>query len=501
MTNQPPVLRARRAFVALFAALLATLGWSSSVSAHTEFAGSAPVDGATVVGPLSTVTVEFTNPAVESGDGFALLEPDGTVRTPESVDATDGTAFVVTFDPPLDPGTYGFRWEVQAGDAHPIQGSFQFTVQGSAPASTAATIPEVATSSPAIAAPESTPSTTVPVDHSTMSMDEFLADDNAPDPLAGRVARTVTMSSTVFAVGVLAALAWIIRGRRDEIDRLLVWVRLAGLGLVTGGVAAFAALDEVHPVPLSDTATSRPGVAALLAVAGGALVYVGFGRRAGAIAAPRSLSSAVATDEVVARRSDRVGMQDADAGSDQFRWAPDRSAAVGMVGIALALGAYSFDGHTVSRGPWPVHAAVDLVHVTAASVWVGGVFAMTLVAWMRKRRRADTDLAPMVVRFSTIAGVSLAALSVAGFVMAWFVLDSPGDLFSTDWGQVLLVKMGAVAIAAGVGGYNHFRLRPALEARPDDPAIAAQIRVSLSIESLVMIAVIVITAVLVASST
>ncbi len=53
--------------------------------------------------------------------------------------------------------------------------------------------------------------------------------------------------------------------------------------------------------------------------------------------------------------------------------------------------------------------------------------------------------------------------------MAWLALDSPGDLFSTSWGQVLLVKVGVVAIVAGLGGYNHFVLRPALETRPDDP--------------------------------
>jgi putative copper export protein len=86
-------------------------------------------------------------------------------------------------------------------------------------------------------------------------------------------------------------------------------------------------------------------------------------------------------------------------------------------------------------------------------------------------------------------------------VTAWLVLDVPGDLFSTDWCRVLLVKIGAVAVAAGLGGYNHFALRPVLEARPDDPEVAARLRVSLLIESVVMVAVIVITAALVASST
>ncbi len=505
MTKQPSVLRARLAFVAVCLTLLVALGWSAPVSAHTEFESSIPADGEVVEGPLSTVTIEFTNPAVESGDGFELLEPDGTVRVPDSVDPTDGTSFVVSFDPPLGAGLYGFRWDVQAGDAHPIRGAFQFTVEDPAPESTVGavtTAPPAGTSSPAEATAASPPTTTVSAGESTVSMDEFLAEEEVSNPFVGRAARTMAMGSTVFAVGVVSALLWVVRGRREEIGRLLGWVRLAGLGLIAGGLAALAALDETQSSPLSDIATAKPGIAALSTIAAGLLVLVGFGPRAGTIAGPpRSVSAAVALEEVAGRSDEHGVPREAGERSDQFRWSADSSAVLGFVGLALALGAYWFDGHTVSRGPWFLHAAVNLVHVAAASVWVGGVFAMTLIAWMRRRRRVDTGLAAMVIRFSTIAGVSLAALAVAGVVMAWLVLDSPGELFSTDWGQVLLIKIAAVAVGAGLGGYNHFVLRPVLEARPDDRDAATHLRASLLVESVVMVAVIVLTAVLVASST
>lgn len=495
MTNQPSVDRARLAIVAVCLAVLATFGWSTPVRAHTDFEGSVPADGATVDGPISTVTVEFTNPAVESGDGFELLEPDGTIRTPDSVDPTDGTSFLVMFDPPLEAGTYGFRWDVQAGDAHPIQGSFRFTVEGPA----ATTLPD--TSVPQVAAPATPPSTTVPVDHSTMSMHEFL-DHDAPEPFLGRAARMLSMTATIFAGGVIAALTLVVRGRRTEIERLLGWVRLAGVGLITGGLTALAALDEIQPSSLSDIATSKPGAAALLTIAGGLFVGIGFGPAAGNVVAPaRSLSAAVATDPGTGLRRHADAPAAPDPEAVQLRWTPDPSSALGLAGIAMALAAYWFDGHTVSRGPWILHAAVNLVHVAGASVWVGGVFTMTLVAWMRRRRRADTGLAAMVVRFSTIATATLGALGAAGVVMAWLVLESPGDLFATDWGRLLVIKVGAVLVAAGTGGYNHVVLRPALEARPADPDVAAHLRRSLAIESGAMLVVIAITAVLVASST
>lgn len=222
--------------------VLVTFGWSASVSAHTDFVASIPANRATVGGPLSSITVEFTNPAVESGEGFRLLEPDGTVRIPQAVDPTDGTTFVVSFEPALEAGTYGFRWEVQAGDAHPIQAAFQFTVE--TPSASATSPSESGASTPVAVDPVTSPSMTMPVDHSTMSMGEFMMSDDAPGPTVGRVARTLTMGATVFAVGVMAALVWVIRGHRDDIERLLGWVRLAGLGLIAGGVIALAALDE-----------------------------------------------------------------------------------------------------------------------------------------------------------------------------------------------------------------------------------------------------------------
>ena len=514
MSNLPGIVRAQRAILAVCTALLVSIGIASPVSAHTDFDGSEPSDGAVFDGPLSTVTVNFTNPAVESGDGFQLLEPDGTVRDPDSLDTSDGTSFVASFDPPLDAGTYGFRWEVQAGDAHPIEGSFQFEVRTSITTTIAAQDPSVVDPLPtpppttaAAAVDHSTMamddhSTMEMDDHSTMAMDEFLADDS-PSAFAGRAARTMSMSSSVFAAGVVAALIWTVRGRRDEIERLVIWVRLAGLVSITGGLTALAALDEARAgsATLSETMSTKPGVAALMTMTGGLLLFIGFGR-AGRIVGPmRSLSSAVAIDDVTERESVFPDARGEPTSPDRFRWSPDLSAAPALAGLALVIGAYWFDGHTVSRGSWIVHAAVNLVHVVAASVWVGGVFAMTLLAWTRRRRRVDTGLAEMVVRFSTIAAISLAALTVAGVTMAWLVLDSFGDVVSTDWGRVLLLKVGVVAVAAGLGGYNHFVLRPAFEVSPDDPDVVARLRRSLLIESSAMVAVIVITAVLVASST
>lgn len=107
----------------------------------------------------------------------------------------------------------------------------------------------------------------------------------------------------------------------------------------------------------------------------------------------------------------------------------------------------------------------------------------------------------MVVRFSSLASVSLVTVIVAGLTMTFMIIDGPGELFTTAWGQVLIAKTVIVAVAAGIGGFNHFRLKPALEANPDDPGLALHLRRSLTIESVVFAAIAVITAFLVAAAT
>lgn len=468
-------------------------------SAHTDFDGSSPSDQETVAGPLAEITVRFTNPARESGEGFRLLDPAGTVVAPTAVDATDGTRFVLQFDPPLTDGTYGFRWEVQAGDAHPIDGSFRFTVTGAASPAIDTSVPDQA----AVAATGTGVVDAVDEVVPAVELESFLGADGVGDDATpvGRAGRALTFLGTIFGLGALAALTWVIRGRRDELRSVLSWVRLAGLVIGVGGVVELAALQSSSSVAVTELLETKAGVAALLKIVGGLVVWFGIHDRAGQLIAPqRSLSAAVALDLASHDVAGSVPTHVESSGT-MHRWAPTRSAAFGMAGYAVVLVSLWFDGHTVSRGPWAIHSLVNLVHVGAAAVWGGGVFAMATVVWMRRRRSEEAGLAEMVIRFSGIAAASLVAVIVAGLTMTFMIVDGPGDLFSTAWGRLLIAKTLVVAIGAGIGGYNHFRLKPALESSPNDPSLALHLRRSLTIESAVFGAIVVITAFLVAAAT
>ena len=125
------------------------------------------------------------------------------------------------------------------------------------------------------------------------------------------------------------------------------------------------------------------------------------------------------------------------------------------------------------------------------------------MAWTlssRYRRGADLDAAPMLIRFSRVASVALGLVAIAGSVLAFAIADAPTDLFTTAWGRVLNVKLVAVAIAAGIGAYNHFVTVPALEAQPTNGDTANWLRKLVRIEGGILLAVIAVTAVLVGAA-
>jgi copper transport protein len=123
-----------------------------------------------------------------------------------------------------------------------------------------------------------------------------------------------------------------------------------------------------------------------------------------------------------------------------------------------------------------------------------------VVLWRRHRAGRPGDAVGLVVRFSSVAALALAGVVVAGVVMAIAILDTPGDLTSTEWGQVLLLKTAAAAVAMGIGAYNHGVLRPALELHPGDAVLQRSIRSTVTAEAIVLAFVVAVTAWLVAAA-
>jgi copper transport protein len=180
-----------------------------------------------------------------------------------------------------------------------------------------------------------------------------------------------------------------------------------------------------------------------------------------------------------------------------------------VLGGVLIVVFYMFDGHTDTAEPLWLMRVSDAAHVIAAATWVGGAFALARVFAYRARRSLPVQPALLTVRFSVLATVALIMVMVTGVIQAIMVLDSIGQLTGSTWGRALIMKTAVVALLAVLGGYNQFRLVPALKSQltsaiqdleSASDQYARSLRLTLSIEAGLFIVVLALTTLLVNSS-
>ena len=414
--------------------------------------------------PVSLVTIVFTGEANPVGDQFVALTPDGVVQVAASFVTVDDKIFSITFDPPLAGGRVGIRWNVQAADAHPIEGAFSFTVAAPAPVAPVAPVApatSVASETVAVEASEVPPA--------AQTLEEFLTVDNSkPGQTTATVGRLVGFVGVTLGLGAFAFVATALRGRRGEVRRAVSAVRVLGAVIVVGAAIEYVGVSRVGTESLASGWSTAPGFATVLRILGGIGLVVGIG---GTIT--------------------RGAVQ---------RWTSNARSWPALASVVLIIASFWFDGHTVSKGFRPLHALVNSVHVAAGAVWVGGVVAIAVVVWSRYQSHEPMRVVELVVRFSKIATIALASVVVAGGVMAFLVLDSFGELTGTPWGKILLLKTAAVGLAMAGGAYNHFRLLPSLEADPESPELLTDLRNTVTAEAIMLVFVVAVTAWLVAAA-
>jgi copper transport protein len=154
------------------------------------------------------------------------------------------------------------------------------------------------------------------------------------------------------------------------------------------------------------------------------------------------------------------------------------------LGSGLSLASHQAD----DRGWLPSFA--DWVHLSAATLWIGGLLSLGLVVWRDRglRRKAFW-------RFSEIAGPLVALVVAAGVYMTFERFPALHDLWTVGYGRLLLVKLGLVSLALAWGAFHHFVVRPRL----DRPAVAARVSRSLAGEAAVAISILLLAAILVDS--
>jgi uncharacterized membrane protein len=149
--------------------------------------------------------------------------------------------------------------------------------------------------------------------------------------------------------------------------------------------------------------------------------------------------------------------------------APAGDAAAGVtvtvVGLMLAAALVftpGLSGHASVTGPGAIIA--DAAHVQAAAVWTGGLAFLVIALVMSSGRRWELA-GTAVPRFSTMAVVSVAVLIVAGAINGYLQVRAWRGLWETEYGVLLLVKIGLVLPLLALGAYNNRFAVPRLRAR------------------------------------
>jgi copper transport protein len=165
-----------------------------------------------------------------------------------------------------------------------------------------------------------------------------------------------------------------------------------------------------------------------------------------------------------------------------------------LVLALLFAGGLSVSGHDAldPGSSWKTEIA-DWVHLSAASLWIGGLVSLVGLVWFGapELRRAA------FMRFSQMATVLIALVLAAGTYLGVVRLPHLRDLWAESYGRVLLVKLGLVSLALLWGAFHKFVVAPALE-RADD-GFLTRIGRSMAGESIVGVAVLLAAAVLVDS--
>jgi cytochrome c oxidase assembly factor CtaG len=136
-----------------------------------------------------------------------------------------------------------------------------------------------------------------------------------------------------------------------------------------------------------------------------------------------------------------------------------RSAGLLAVAAMAALIPTALNGHSNSSANHETAVTSLGVHLLGASVWVGGLAALLLLA----PGLSKTPFRTTVQRYSTLAGWAFAAVALSGVINAWPRLGGWSGL-NTDYGLLVIGKTAALVLLGGAGYWHRVHTLPELVA-------------------------------------
>ncbi|QIY77086.2 copper resistance protein CopC [Streptomyces sp. RLB1-33] len=416
--------RVRALLLLLLAVIGAVLAGATPASAHAALTGSDPQQGAVVGQAPAQISLTFSEKVAMSDDSVRVLDPKGKrVDTGKAADL-GGTTYGVKLHSGLPDGTFTVTYQVVSADSHPVSGAFTFSI--GAPSQTS-----VALSDPAVGG-------------------------GVVGALYG-FGRYVSYAGFILLVGGAAfVLACWQRGAGVRpVQRLVVcgWLTLTGatlaLLLLRGSYVGSGKVGDIFDLTLLgqvlQTKAGAALVSRLLLLAAGALfiavLFGAYARRDEAVASDETDGSDGGDEGGVSDRS----RADADAEKKDLTFGLAIGGAVVAAGLAASWAMAEHASTGIQAG---LAMPVDVLHLLAVAVWLGGLSTL-LVALFRAPAETQID-AVAVRRFSRVAFASVTVLAATGIYQSWRQVGSWSALTGTWYGQLLLVKIGLVAVLVGI---------------------------------------------------
>lgn len=144
------------------------------------------------------------------------------------------------------------------------------------------------------------------------------------------------------------------------------------------------------------------------------------------------------------------------------------AAATVLLGVSFAL-----TGHISTLAP--LARTLVVLHVLAAFLWTGSLYPLLHLSTV-----ADLPKVQRLMRcFGTSALLIVAVLLLSGIFLLTQVLHSFSDLFATDYGLTLLLKLAGASCLLALGAINKLLLVPRLTARNSASLLQASIKMEI----------------------
>jgi copper transport protein len=396
----------------------AALALPASAWAHAALLQTVPVASRTINTAPTEVRMRFSEPVEPR---FAIVSvTDATGRQVTDGDPASAPGSPQTLVTPLQrvpEGWYLVFWRVISADGHPVRGAFTFAVGPN---------------------PGPPPQFVVPSLSETATTTRLL------------IARWVVFLSVLSALGLFVLRAVIAR----PVVRVVRGSSLRALNIAVG-VALVVALIATPVYALLATAQFTLRSFWDFGDVVPAVRSSGFGEDFLDLELVLGLFAVAATAALVVDRPEREQRSIAEL------LALPAALAAGLAALVLP----ALAGHAGQKAPRGLSLPLDTAHLTAASIWLGGLIGL-VVFWLSAGRAGRAAaLAYVVPRFSIVAFCSVLLLIGTGIGQAFQELPTFASLWETSYGQALIWKIALLTGALLLAAVNLARTKPRLQAR------------------------------------